>query len=234
MVVDCDAITCKIEFAEAVRAEGIDLNPHYKFTVSDRPYIRPYLADGFDVPNAHDICNRSFNLYLNEKYGEGSQGHGRAIRKVEGHFAETRALDGHAHEFGVPGLAAGRGPAPRRRFAARISISHWRARARGSAESPFRFLPVSDGLMAMAVNEKILFGIPFHAQPQRDLVSRLNFSIVNRIRVNNAGYVNDQDYDAADPRPPPSSATYVEASMNPYGDPFTAVRPRLSFVAPQA
>jgi perosamine synthetase len=91
VVVDCDAITCsKIEFAEAVRAEGIDLNPHYKFTVSDWPYIRPYLADGFDVPNAHDICNRSFNLYLNEKYGEQeAKDTVAAIRKVEGHFAKT-------------------------------------------------------------------------------------------------------------------------------------------------
>ena len=91
VVVDCDAITCsKIEFAEAVRAEGIDLNPHYKFTVSDWPYIRPYLADDFDVPNAHDICNRSFNLYLNEKYGEQeAKDTVAAIRKVEGHFAKA-------------------------------------------------------------------------------------------------------------------------------------------------
>ena len=34
VVVDSDAITCsKIDFAEAVRAEGIDLNPHYKYVV---------------------------------------------------------------------------------------------------------------------------------------------------------------------------------------------------------
>jgi dTDP-4-amino-4,6-dideoxygalactose transaminase len=91
VVVDCDAITCsKIEFAEAVRAEGIDLNPHYKFTVSDWPYIKPYLADGFDIPNAHDICNRSFNLYLNERYGEQeAKDTVAAIRKVEGHFAKA-------------------------------------------------------------------------------------------------------------------------------------------------
>jgi dTDP-4-amino-4,6-dideoxygalactose transaminase len=91
VMVDCDAITCsKIEFAEAVRAEGIDLNPHYKFTVSDWPYIKPYLADGFDIPNAHDICNRSFNLYLNEKYSEQeAKDTVTAIRKVEAHFAKA-------------------------------------------------------------------------------------------------------------------------------------------------
>ena len=91
MIVDCDAITCsKIEFAEAVRAEGIDLNPHYKFTVCDWPYIQPYLADDFDTPNARDIRDRSFNLYLNEKYGEQeAKDTVAAIRKVEGHFAKA-------------------------------------------------------------------------------------------------------------------------------------------------
>jgi perosamine synthetase len=91
VMVDCDAITCsKIEFAEAIRAEGIDLNPHYKFVVSDWPYIRPYLADDFDVPNAHDICNRSFNLYLNERYGEReARDIVKAIVKVEKHFAKA-------------------------------------------------------------------------------------------------------------------------------------------------
>jgi perosamine synthetase len=91
VMVDCDAITCtKIEFAEAVRAEGIDLNPHYRFVVSDWPYIRPYLADDFDVPNAHDICSRSFNLYLNERYGEReARDIVKAIVKVEKYFAKS-------------------------------------------------------------------------------------------------------------------------------------------------
>ena len=89
VMVDCDAITCnKIEFAEAIRAEGIDLNPHYRFVVSDWPYIRPHLADDFDVPNAHDICNRSFNLYLNENYREReARDIVKAISKVEKYFA---------------------------------------------------------------------------------------------------------------------------------------------------
>jgi hypothetical protein len=48
----------------------------------------------------------------------------------------------------------------------------------------------------------------------------LNFSIVNRIRVNNAGYVNDQDYDAADPggRCAPSSATLCRGVDGAYGE----------------
>jgi dTDP-4-amino-4,6-dideoxygalactose transaminase len=88
IVVDRDRITCsKIEFAEAVRAEGIDLNPHYKYLVADWPYIRPYLADAFDPPNARNIRDSSFNLYLNENYTEvESKDIVKAILKVEKHF----------------------------------------------------------------------------------------------------------------------------------------------------
>jgi hypothetical protein len=35
--------------AEAVRAEGIDLNPHYKYVVCEWPYIQPHLADDFEL-----------------------------------------------------------------------------------------------------------------------------------------------------------------------------------------
>jgi perosamine synthetase len=50
VIVDVDAISCsKIEFAEAVRAEGIDLNPHYKYVVCEWPYIQPHLADDFEL-----------------------------------------------------------------------------------------------------------------------------------------------------------------------------------------
>jgi perosamine synthetase len=83
VTVDIDAITCsKIDFAEAVRAEGIDL-----YVVCEWPYIRPYLADDFDTPNARSIRDRSFNLYRNEKYGEQeSKDCVKAIVKVEKHF----------------------------------------------------------------------------------------------------------------------------------------------------
>lgn len=88
VLVNRDKITCsKTEFAEAVRAEGIDLNPHYKYLVVDWAYIKPYLADDFETRNARDIRDRSFNLYLNEKYTEQeSKDAVRAILKVEKHF----------------------------------------------------------------------------------------------------------------------------------------------------
>ncbi len=60
----------KIEIAEAVRAEGIDLNSHYRYVVADWPYIKPYLADDFDTVVARDNRDRSFCLYLNENYGD--------------------------------------------------------------------------------------------------------------------------------------------------------------------
>jgi len=90
VLVNPDAIACtKTEFAEAVRGEGIDLNPHYKYLVADWPYIRPYLADDFNPPNARDIRDRSFNLYLNENYSEQeSKDTVKAISKVEKHFGK--------------------------------------------------------------------------------------------------------------------------------------------------
>jgi hypothetical protein len=62
----------------------------------------------------------------------------------------------------------------------------------------------------------------FHFTPNRRLTwsKDWNFGIVNQIRVNNAGYVNEQDYDAADPRPLCAVVgdSYVEASMVPYAE----------------
>jgi len=71
IVVDPKRLACsKVEFAEATRKEGIPLNSHYKYVVAEWPYLKSYLADAFDTPNARDIRDRSFNLYLNENYGE--------------------------------------------------------------------------------------------------------------------------------------------------------------------
>jgi perosamine synthetase len=51
--VDTSRLRCtKTEFAEAVRAEGIGLNPDYKYLVRDWPWLRPYLADDFETANA--------------------------------------------------------------------------------------------------------------------------------------------------------------------------------------
>jgi perosamine synthetase len=90
IVVDTDRIHCsKIEFAEAVHKEGIDLNPHYRFVVDEWPWVQPYLADGFKTENARSIRDRSFCLYLNENYGEAEANDTvEAILKVERHFGK--------------------------------------------------------------------------------------------------------------------------------------------------
>lgn len=83
-----DLLKCsKIEFAEAIRAEGIDLNPDYKYIVTEWPFARPYLSDDFAPHNAIDFRNRSFNLLFNERYGENEvRDIIHAIQKVERHF----------------------------------------------------------------------------------------------------------------------------------------------------
>ena len=60
----------KREIAEALRAEGVDLNPHYAYVACEWKWLRPFVADDFDTPNARQARDASFCLYLNEKYGE--------------------------------------------------------------------------------------------------------------------------------------------------------------------
>jgi dTDP-4-amino-4,6-dideoxygalactose transaminase len=88
VVVDIDRITCtKLEFARAVLAEGIGLNPHYQYVVTDWPYVKPYLADDFGTPHARAMRDRSFMLYLNENYGEREvEDTVAAMLKVERHY----------------------------------------------------------------------------------------------------------------------------------------------------
>jgi perosamine synthetase len=90
IVVNCDRIRCsKEQFARAVLAEGIGLNPHYQYLVADWPYLKPYLADAFDTPNARAMRDRSFMLYLNENYGVSEASDcAKAIVKVEKYYAQ--------------------------------------------------------------------------------------------------------------------------------------------------
>jgi hypothetical protein len=107
----------------------------------------------------------------------------------------------------------------RDRVFAALSVLIGAALALAIGEVACRVLPVNDGLMAMPVNASEPV---FRFTPNRDVTwSRdWNFSIVNRIRVNNAGYVNDQDYAAADARPLLAVVgdSYVEAAMVPPRD----------------
>ena len=88
IVVDVERITCSKEhFAKAVLAEGIGLNPHYRYLVSDWPWLKSYLPDDFDTPNARAMRDRSFMLYLNENYANSEAADcTKAIVKVENCF----------------------------------------------------------------------------------------------------------------------------------------------------
>ncbi len=69
--VDIDRLSCsKIELAEAVAAEGIGLLPHYGCVISGWSWAKEYLSDDFVAENALSTRNRSFNLFVNERYGD--------------------------------------------------------------------------------------------------------------------------------------------------------------------
>jgi dTDP-4-amino-4,6-dideoxygalactose transaminase len=91
VIVDVERITCsKKEFARALLAEGIGLNPNYEYVVSDWPWLKPYLADDFSTPNARSIRDRSFCVYLNENYGlSEATDCVNAMVKVEQYFARS-------------------------------------------------------------------------------------------------------------------------------------------------
>lgn len=84
-------------------------------------------------------------------------------------------------------------------------------------EAVFRFLPVNEGLRGLSVDEQ---NPVFRFTPYRKAVySRgWNFSIVNHVRTNNYGFVNDHDYDASlnSPLLAVIGDSFVEAVMVPF------------------
>lgn len=80
-----------------------------------------------------------------------------------------------------------------------------------------RFLPVSEPLLSLAVTQESPVS---RFQPNRTVTwsSEWDFTLSNKRRINNAGFVNDQDYDAADPRPLAAviGDSYIESIMVPY------------------
>ena len=69
--VDQERIRVSVEqFATAVEAEGIPLGAKYGCLVNTWPWITEHLSDSFVARNALLTRNASFNLHLNENYGE--------------------------------------------------------------------------------------------------------------------------------------------------------------------
>jgi perosamine synthetase len=86
--VDVAQISCsKTEFARALQAEGIGLGEHYGCLISDWQWAHKYLSDDFVSTNAESTRNRTFNLYVNERYGEQELIDTiMAIQKIEAYF----------------------------------------------------------------------------------------------------------------------------------------------------
>jgi hypothetical protein len=82
-----------------------------------------------------------------------------------------------------------------------------------------RFLPVYSGMRLAPINADN--PVP-HFTPNQDVVWSLgwDFKLVNRLRINNDGFVNDQDYDsqAASPLLAIVGDSYIEAAMVPYAE----------------
>ncbi len=77
----------KTNFAKAIQAEGIGLGEHYGCIISTWEWVKDYLSDDIASKNAINIQENSFNLYVNERYGEKeAQDIIEAILKVESHY----------------------------------------------------------------------------------------------------------------------------------------------------
>ena len=89
--VDQTRVTCSArEFGEAVRAEGIDVNPFYDYVMSQWTWVRPHLADDFPCENAARCRDSSFNLLFNENFGkEEVRDIVEALHKVERYYRKA-------------------------------------------------------------------------------------------------------------------------------------------------
>ena len=87
----------------------------------------------------------------------------------------------------------------------------------GTAEAVLRFLPVWSGIFPVPVTAE---SPVFHFRPNHDFVfsKGWNMELANRGRINNAGFVNDQDYRTDDPTPLVAVVgdSYIEAFMVPF------------------
>ena len=82
--VDQEKIKVSVEqFATAVEAEGIPLGAKYGCLVNTWPWITEHLSDTFVARNALLTRNASFNLHLNENYGE------REVKNIVDAFAKV-------------------------------------------------------------------------------------------------------------------------------------------------
>ncbi len=69
--VDASRISVPVaDFAKAVGAEGIGVNPRYAYLAEEWTYLKPYLADAFHCGNVLAARDGSFNVLFHERHGE--------------------------------------------------------------------------------------------------------------------------------------------------------------------
>src|SRR5215470_3386072 len=92
-----------------------------------------------------------------------------------------------------------------------------------AAEIVLNFLPVASGLRSLPVDAE---HPDFNYEPSRSFVYSHDWNLraVNRGRINNAGFVNDQDYRKDDPKPLIAviGDSFIEAQIVPYAQTMQA------------
>ena len=85
VVVDVDKLkVSKVQFANAIAAEGITVNPDYREITCEWQWISKYTRKHQKTPNAIDFRNRTFNILFNENFGDSEiQDIIKSILKVE-------------------------------------------------------------------------------------------------------------------------------------------------------
>lgn len=61
-------IPCKTDIARAVQAEGIPINPDYRYVLAEWPWLAPHCAVPPSTPNASAFRATSFNILFNERF----------------------------------------------------------------------------------------------------------------------------------------------------------------------
>ena len=86
-MVNKNKIRCsKKNFAKAIIAEGINLNPDYKFLCQDWEWAKKNLKKNLP-PNAKNTRDNTFNLYVNENFKDREvEDIIKAIIKVEKYY----------------------------------------------------------------------------------------------------------------------------------------------------
>jgi hypothetical protein len=82
---------------------SVDLSPHYRYVVAEWPFIRPYLADDFDKPNARDFLQEAI-AHAAAFANAAQRGNGRVLKRWHDGSKLRRFTSEGAAEKHVPGV----------------------------------------------------------------------------------------------------------------------------------